>query len=138
MSGPSSPSPLRGIYRLTLGLAAIGFLALLQTGRWDWLSSYAAGVGVSLGSLRLWEWVVPRFLREQRPGEMLLTVGALLGKYVVIGALFYGLARQGWLHILAFLSGFLLMQGVLAVRFWAWGRRERGLWARNLPPTPER
>lgn len=110
---------LRRTYRTTLGLAGLGLLALLQTLRWEWISSYLAGVGMALGGLKGLEWAVPRFYREQSTRETLATVGVILGKYGLIGLTFYLLARWGWLHVPAFLGGFVILQMVLAFYVWA-------------------
>jgi hypothetical protein len=127
---------LQRVYRTTLGLAALIEVFLLLTLRVNWILSFAVGVGIGLGVLRVLEWSIPRLTGAHGTKAGVLAAGVLLGKYIPIGLVIYLLLRWNLLAPAVLVGGLMLPYTVIVLKVAAlvWlENREEGT---GTPPKP--
>ena len=105
---------LRGVYRTTTWLSALIFLVLLQTLDARIVGGFVLGVVLGVGLLRALQWAVQTaFKPEATRGERVRAVGVTLGKYGVVGVLFWLVLGHRLVNPFALLGGLVIPQAVI-------------------------
>jgi hypothetical protein len=107
---------IRHIYVLTICLTVV-VAAVLLGFKPSVLPSFLIGSAIGLSLFWSIEFMVRRLIRPGKTQKTKYLFGFItLGKYAVLGGLFYFLFRMEWVNVYAFAGGIVLLQGAFIIR----------------------
>ncbi|MDE0469281.1 MAG: ATP synthase subunit I [Candidatus Poribacteria bacterium] len=107
---------IRHVYVLTICLTVV-IGAVLLGFKPSLLPSFLLGSALGLSLFWSIEFLVRRLIRPGKSQKTKYLFGFItLGKYAVLGVLFYFLFRMEWMNVYAFAGGIALLQGAFIIK----------------------
>ena len=107
---------IRHVYVLTICLTVVIGAVLLGI-KPSLLPSFLLGSALGLSLFWSIEFLVRRLIRPGKSQKTKYLFGFItLGKYAVLGVLFYFLFRMEWMNVYAFAGGIALLQGAFIIK----------------------
>lgn len=107
---------IRHVYVLTICLTVVIGAVLLGI-KPSLLPSFLIGSALGLSLFWSIEFLVRRLIRPGKSQKTKYLFGFItLGKYAVLGVLFYFLFRMEWVNVYAFAGGIALLQGAFIIK----------------------